>query len=399
MNISRLNQIKEVIDSYINKKCVAGCNVLVCKDGQQVFYADGGFADIENKIPFKRDTICRLYSMTKPVTAVAAMILLEQGKLDLAEEVGKYIPEFWNLQVCNEPGRNGTPVKSNRPLLVQDLLNMTSGYTYGAWSEQSPLGEHLTSDLLAELNKDVMGSNKISTLEVAKRLASIPVDFEPGTDYQYGLSADILGAVIEVASGMKFSDFIKENIFKPLGMNDTDFWVSSEKQNRLSKSYEEIPGSNMKKLDYAHLGVQPWMDHAPAFESGGAGLNSTVDDYMKFCLMLANKGQLYGMEVLQEKTVEYMTKARLRPNLQKCFDLKMEHLSGYTYCNLNRIAINPGICKSLTEEGEFGWDGWLGPYMSVDLKNNLTIVMMMQKVNSGTWDMTRKIKNIIYSSL
>lgn len=399
MNVSKLNQITKVIDFYINKKCVAGCNVLVYKDGNEVFYTDGGFADIENKIPFKRDTICRLYSMTKPVTAVAAMILLERGKLDLAEEVGKYIPEFWNLQVCNEPGRNGTPVKSTRPLLVQDLLNMTSGYTYGAWSEQSPLGEHLTSDLLSELNKDVMGKNKISTLEVAKRLSAIPVDFEPGTDYQYGLSADILGAVIEVASGMKFSNFLKENIFEPLGMKDTDFWVPSEKQNRLSKSYEEIPGSNMKKLDYAHLGVQPWMDHEPAFESGGAGLCSTADDYMKFCNMLVNGGELNGIRILQKRTVDFLQNARLRPNLQNHFDQKMEHLCGYTYCNLNRIAINPGMCKALTEAGEFGWDGWLGPYMSVDIKNGLTIVMMMQKVNSGTWDMTRKIKNVIYSSL
>lgn len=395
----KLQNITAVMNEYIAQKRVAGCNILICKDGNEVFYADGGLADIEKNLAFNRNTICRLYSMSKPITAVAAMILLEMGKLDLAEEVGRYIPEFWNLTVCNEPGRNGKPRKSNRPLLVQDLLNMTSGYTYGAWGPESPLGEHLTSDLLAELNDDVMGANKITTIEVAKRLAAIPVDFEPGTDYQYGLSADILGAVIEIASGMKFSDFLKKYIFNPLGMNDTDFWVPENKQKRLAKSYEEISGSNMKKLDYAHLGVQPWMDHSPAFESGGAGLNSTVDDYMKFCLMLANKGQLYGMEVLQEKTVEYMTKARLRPNLQKCFDLKMEHLSGYTYCNLNRIAINPGICKSLTETGEFGWDGWLGPYMSVDIVNNLTIVMMMQKVNSGTWDMTRKIKNIIYSAL
>lgn len=399
MKIGCLKNIKNVMDEYVTQKKVAGVNILICKDNKEVFYAQSGMADIENHLSFERNTICRLYSMSKPITAVAAMILLEQGKLDLAEEVGRYIPEFWNLKVCYESGRNGKSRKSNRPLLVQDLLNMTSGYTYGAWSEQSPLGEHLTSDLLAELNKDVMGENKITTMEVAKRLASIPVDFEPGTDYQYGLSADILGAVIEVASGMKFSDFLKQNIFIPLGMNDTDFWVPSDKQNRLSKSYEENAGNEMKKLDYPHLGIQPWMDHSPAFESGGAGLNSTVDDYMKFCSMLVNKGELNGIRILKTKTVEYLSEARLRPNLQKCFDQKMEHLSGYTYCNLNRVAINPGTCKALTEEGEFGWDGWLGPYMSVDIKNNLTIVMMMQKVNSGTWDMTRKIKNIIYSSL
>ena len=144
--------------------------------------------------------------MTKPVTAVAAMILIEEGKLDAADELFRYLPEFSHLKVCYEKGKNGKPVRASRPIMIQDLLNMTSGYTYGAFNDDSPLGEHLTSRLIAELNQDEAegGENKISTLEVARCLASIPVSFEPGTDYNYGLSADILGAVIEVISGMRF---------------------------------------------------------------------------------------------------------------------------------------------------------------------------------------------------
>ena len=366
-------------------------------------YWQSGFADIEKKKSFNRDTIARLYSMSKPVTNVAAWILIEQGKLELCDEVGKFIPEYKNLQVCTESGRNGKAYKSFRNVTVQDLLNMTSGYTYGAWSEDSPAGEHLTSDLINELNKDVTSDFKLTTLYVAKRLAKIPVSFEPGTDYSYGLSADILGAVIEVASGMKFSVFLKKYIFDPLGMKDTDFYVPVEKQNRLANVYksEEVQTNTYKitKFESPNLGIQPFMNHKPAFESGGAGLCSTLDDYLKFAQMLLNGGELNGKRILQKKTVEYFAEARLRADLQQKFDQKMGHLCGYTYCNLMRVAYEKGRCNVLTENGEFGWDGWLGPYVSVDLKNRLIIVMLMQKTDSGTWEATRKVKNIIYSAL
>lgn len=141
------------------------------------------------------------------------------------------------------------------------------------------------------------------------------------------------------------------------------------------------------------------MDHAPSFESGGAGLCSSLDDYLKFALMLSNKGELNGKRILQAKTVEYFTKAQLRDNLQEKFNQNMENFTGYTYCNFLRIAYEPGKCKYLTEKGEFGWDGWLGPYLSVDIKNQLVIVMLMQKTGAGTWELTRKLKNIVNSSL
>lgn len=398
MNISRLNLIQDVMNKAVSDKEIAGLNCVVLQNGKELGYYQSGFADIENQKTFNSDTIVRLYSMSKPVTAVAAWILLENGKMELNEEVGRYLPEYWNLQVCTEKGRNGKPYKSYRPLLIQDLLNMTSGYTYGAWGDDCPLGEHLTSDLLAELNKDIVSENKISTQEFAKRMAEIPVSFEPGTNYRYGLSADILGALIEKVSGMRFSDFLKKNIFEPLGMKDTDFYVPQEKQERFARTYDK-QGDKLVHFTGCHLGVQGLMDHAPNFESGGAGLCSTLEDYTKFALMLTNKGEFNGQRILQPKTVEYLSEARLRDNLQNCFDMNMEHMAGYTYANLLRVCNNPGKAKALTEIGEFGWDGWLGPYVSVDLKNNLTVVLTMQLTNAGTTPTTRKIKNIIYSSL
>ena len=399
MDLKHLQNIQTVFDDAVAAHKVAGLNCAVYKDGNEVGYWQAGFADLEKSKPFSRDTICRLFSMSKPVTCVAAWILIEKGKIDIADEVGKYIPEFWNLQISDDRGRSGKSRKSQRNVTIQDLLNMTSGYTYGAWCEDSLYGEHLTSDLLSELNKDCVGPCKITTMEVARRLAKIPVSFEPGTNYAYGLSADIMAAVIEVVSGMKYSDFLKKNIFEPLGMKDTDFYVPSEKQDRLAKVYACDNQKDMILFQNAHLGIQNKMEHAPSFESGGAGLCSTLDDYLKFALMLVNGGQYNGKRILQQKTVEYFTKARLRENLQQCFNQNMEHFSGYTYCNFLRVAFEPGRCKYITEEGEFGWDGWLGPYLSVDLKNKLVIVMLMQKTGAGTWELTRKCKNIINSSL
>lgn len=402
MNISQLNRIQKVLDKAVEENKMAGTNLLIYKDGKEIGYWQAGMADISNGKKYNRDTICRMYSMSKTLTCVAAMILIEEGILDFDEEVARYIPAFWNLQVCYEGGRNVTAKKASRHIKIQDLLNMTSGYTYGAWWDGAPLGEHLTSDLIAELNKDVVGENKITTQDVAERLAKIPVSFEPGTDYNYGLSADILGAVIEKASGMKFSEFLKKRIFEPLEMIDTDFYVPAEKQPRLSKVYKCIDtgkGFELEEFHNCNLGIQAEMDHSPAFESGGAGLCSTVDDYMKFACMLANGGELNGKRILRKRTVEFLANCRLRDDLQQRFNMKMEHLSGYTYCNLLRVAFEPGKCKVITEQNEFGWDGWLGPYLSVDLKNNLTIVMTMQRTDTGTSDTTRRVKNIIYSSL
>ena len=405
MNNKALQFIQPLLDEYTQKKYVAGVNVLLYKDNKELGYWQSGWADIENGKKYERNTICRMYSMSKTITAAAAYKLIEQGKLDLGQNLSFYLPCFAKLMVCETPGRNGTPRKASRPILIQDLLNMTSGYTYGAWSEQGTLCEHLTSDLINELNQDTAGPNKITTQDFAERISKIPVSFEPGSDYQYGYSADILGAVIEKVAGCSFGDFLRTNILAPLGMNDTDFYVPAAKQPRLSNVYRCImsqDGTNSATLEQfssCNLGISHKMDRMPAFQSGGAGLCSTIDDFARFGLMLVNGGQLEGTQILNPGTVSFMSNAQLTAPLQQKFDQKMPHLSGYTYCNLLRIAKTPGECKALTTQGEYGWDGWLGPYIGIDPANKLVLVMTMQKVDSGTWDLTRGVKNIVYSAL
>ena len=407
MNYQNLQNIQSVLDDFVNKKEAAGLNLLVCKDGRELGYWQSGFADLEKPQPYQRNTIARLYSMSKPVTAVAAMILMEEGKLDFAAELYRYLPEFKDVKVCTDRGPKGNPRPASRPILIQDLLNMTSGYGYGAWGEASFYGEHLTSKLINDLTEDEKdgGKNQITTREFARRIAQIPLNFEPGTEYNYGYSADILGAVIEQVSGQSFGDFLKDRIFKPLAMNDTDFYVPDSKQSRLAKVYRSVEdwsdGSEKRHLELftdCNLGIQDKMNHQPAFESGGAGLCSTVDDYMKFALMLTNGGSFNGRRILSENTVRRLSGSRLMPSVQKTFDIKMPHLAGYTYCNLLRVAANPGSCNVFTSKGEFGWDGWLGPYVSVDRESVLTIVMTMQRCDSGTTSAARRARNIIYSS-
>lgn len=391
MNTSHLSHIQEALDNGVKKGKISGANCLIFKDGKEIGYWVSGLADIEAKLPFKRDTLCRLYSMSKPVTAVGVMKLLEEGKLELDQCVSEFLPEFGNLKVCDD----GKIRKSGRPLKIQDLLNMTSGYPYGGDANE---GYRQTSRLIDDLNQHF---DTITTREFARRIADIPVIFEPGTNYEYGFSADILGAVVEVVSGQRFSVYMKEKIFDPLGMKDTGYWVPAEKQNRLSKVYRrpEDGSNNPTLFTWNNLGIQDKMDKEPAFESGGAGLVSTIDDYMRFVRMLVNGGELDGVRILQERTVQFMSEAKLRTNLQQFFDWKMEHMSGYSYANLCRVCIEPGKSKYLAQKGEFGWDGWLGPYMLVDPVNKLGLVYLQQMCDSGTTDVLRSIRNILYSAL
>ena len=242
----------------------------------------------------------------------------------------------------------------------------------------------------------------MTTRNVADALAKCPLLYAPGQGWQYGSSADVLGAVIETASGKRFGEFLQEEIFEPLGMKDTAFWVPEEKQDRLAAVYQtEIDqnGQNvLKRYTQDHLVVANRMEKSPAFESGGAGLASTLDDYMKFAQMLMQGGSLNGVRVLSEKTTKYFTSPELMPVSQKVFS-EWVGLDGYSYGNLMRVCKNPAQCGYLAMQDEYGWDGWLGVYFANLPNEKTTILMGMQKVDAGTFSMTRKIRNRIVSKL
>ncbi|MBQ6568409.1 MAG: beta-lactamase family protein, partial [Treponema sp.] len=299
MDTAHLSHIQEVLDGAVASQFLAGASCLVFQGGREQGYWQAGFADRENKVPFARDTICRMYSMTKPVTSVAATVLLQEGKIDLMEELDSYIPEFSRISYCD---KNGKVKESPRQILLKDLMNMTSGLSYGGEEND---GRKRTSELIRELDLKADRSDGMDTVEFASLLGFVPLDFVPGSSWEYGLSADVMGAVIERASGMKFSEFLQKKLFGPLGMKDTAFYVPQDKQARFAKVYD---CSNKKKacslFTENRLGVSNKMTRPPRFESGGAGLVSTVDDYMKFCLMLLGRGSYGGAKILSGRAAD-----------------------------------------------------------------------------------------------
>ena len=384
------NQLKNTLKASMDNQEIAGANFMVIKDGNMVFYHEDGFADIESGRPITRDSIFRLYSMTKPITATSIMMLLERGEIDLFDPVSRYIPGFNNQQV----ERNGELVPAGREVNIHDLLNMTSGLVYGG----SDKAGQYTEALFQEMNGRMYGENPMSTIEFANRLGQGPLSFEPGSNWQYGASADILGAIVETVSGMRYGQFLKKEIFDPLDMKDTGFWIPEEKRARLAKTYQDDGAGSLKLYTDNHLGIAHQMDQEPAFESGGAGLTSTIDDAAKFTTMLLNQGSFNGIQLLRPRTVQYLTSATLTDWQQKGLDT-WHTFRGYSYGNQMRIMTAPEKAGLIGSPGEYGWDGWLGAYFCNSPQDGLTILFMIQKKDAGTMTITRKLRNIVFSSL
>lgn len=391
-----IEQLRTAMQTSIANSEVAGVGVLVQKGDEEICFLAEGMADIENKKIWERDTIFRLYSQTKPICAAAAMILVERGELDLYQPVSQILPGFKNQKVWE----NGAERPVKREATVFDMLSMTSGTYYPDETCESGCQ---AAKLFEEVDARLFGENPMSTVELANRIGQCALGFEPGSSWNYGTSADVLGAIVEVVSGMRFGEFLKKEIFEPLGMNDTAFWVPQEKQNRLAKVYETVVDEGKEEnrlIPYlgSHLGIRNVMDCEPTYEAGGAGLASTLDDYMKFAKMLRNGGILNGKRILREETVKYFTDSQLMNWQQKAFEEKF-NLFGYSYGKLMRVCREPSKSAMLTRKGEYGWDGWLGAYFANFPQEDMTILFGMQKKDAGTWALTRKLRNIILSSI
>lgn len=384
-------RLQQVMDASVAKGETPGCILMVIKDGEEQVYLESGYADIEAKKPVSREDIFRLYSMSKPITAAAMMILVERGVVDLAEPVSKYLSGFRDQIVRSADGRTEKP---DHEVLLEDLMNMTSGLTYGGMNETGRLTDALFEEVIRGIEEENGGT--IGTVEFANRLGKIPLLYQPGQSWSYGTSADVIGAVIEVASGMRFGDFLKKEIFEPLGMWDTDFWVPAEKQSRLEKVYDCQEGQPPVRYTENNLGIQNDMAYRPAYEAGGAGLASTIDDYAKFAQMLLNGGTYNGAQILRPATVKFLGSHTLSAAQQAGFD-NWIGLEGFSYGNLMRVLVDPTRAVTLGSKGEFGWDGWLGCYMEVVPEKHMTFLMMTQKKDAGTYTLSRKIRNIIFS--
>ncbi len=361
----------------------AGLNLLAARNGEELCYAEAGFADIASGKPIRRDSIFRLYSMSKPITAAAVMILAERGMIDLMDGVDRYLPGFRNPRVI---GADGTVSPLPRAPWIMELLGMTSGLCY---PDADPAGQ-AAARVFEEEHALIEDGGGMDTLTFMNRLGEQPLAFMPGTHWRYGTSADALGAVIEAVSGKRFGDFLREEIFEPLGMKDTGFWVPEEKRDRFVKAYRRTE-HGLEEFRHLHLAVGRY-DRRPAFESGGAGLVSTPDDYLAFAAMLMNGGAWKGQRILGENTVRYMTTPQLAGNVRR--DL-WDSLDGYSYGKLMRICTEPGACAHIAGQGEYGWDGWLGTYFINLPESGITMLLFQNTTDTGTASVTRKCRNIL----
>lgn len=382
------NSAERILKEAVESREVAGINLLVQKDGRDVIYAQAGYADAEKKKEYGRDTIVRLYSMTKPVTAAAVMLLMERGELDLCEPAESFLPGFRNVQVWEE----GRKVPARRSVRVRDLLSMTSGLPYGG-NPASPSSVEVQK-IFEEIDEKLYREDSLSTVEIANRIGQCGLLFHPGDSWEYGVSADVLGAIVEIVSGKRFGEFLKEELLDPLGMEDTGFYVPKEKQERLACVYEKR-GVELKLYKGDHLGIMNAQKKKPAFESGGAGMVSTLEDYSRFAAMLLNGGEYGGKQILRPDTVNYMTGGKLLPWQQEAMWKKWETLSGFGYGNLMRIMVEPGMAYHQGVKGEYGWDGWLGAYFCNIPSEKISILLSFQRAGTGTIGVTRKLRNLL----
>lgn len=384
MNADCNRELTELLTGEIDKGLLPGAAIAVYQNGKEMESAFLGYRDMERKLPIERDTIFRIYSMTKPVTAVAAKILQERGLLHVEDPVSLYLPEFASCNVLVK----GELVPLEREIRISDLLTMTSGLVYPDCDEAGSRMQEIFDDI----HRKIQNGTPYRTRQIMQKIAESPLAFQPGKRWRYGLSTDVLGGVIEVIAGVTLREFYHKEIFEPLKMTDTDFYVPTEKQNRLACLYKRENGDLLIDEE-RHLGLDYGLV-PPAFESAGAGLYSTMEDYSKFVRMLAGKGCFDGARILSEKSILSFQQNGLTNRQRETVDF--DQLAGFGYGNFMRVRMEDEIIPGKGIEGEFGWDGWTGPYFTVDLTHQFTFLYMVQISACDDWELIWKLHNIIY---
>jgi len=388
---ARLERLHALMQQAVDRRQIAGAVTILARHGRIVEFRTYGYRDLASGKPMTRDTIFRDYSMTKPITGVAMMILYEQAKWQPSDKVSTYIPEFSHLKVyagLNGEGKMmvGDPVHS--PTMLE-LMTHTAGFTYG--NGHSPV-DKMYGDLKVRDSRTLQ--------EMIDRLAQIPLAYQPGQAWVYSLSMDIQGYIVEKLSGQSLPDFMREQIFKPLGMKDTDFYVPAEKRSRFATLYEN-DGNGGLKLDTTNGMAMGDFLTPPTMPSGGAGVVSTAEDYYLFAQMLANDGELNGVRILAPATVKLMTANHVPQNLITGeFGIGTEWLRpgfGYGY---DCAAIFDPIEANLPDgKNTFFWAGAAGTWFWVDPTNGIVFVGMIQRMNGGTPNLEYLSRNLVYQAL
>jgi CubicO group peptidase (beta-lactamase class C family) len=379
MSSQRLAKLSTYFKKEIADGRLPGVVIAVARKGKLVMYESLGAQDPVAKTPMKKDTIFRIYSMTKPLVSVAAMQLVEDGVIQLTDPVSKFLPEFAKMQV-SVPKQNadGTTtydmVPAARPIIVQDLLRHTAGLAYGELQKNQPAVDAYIKAGFVTPGQAEYDSRGMTPAEQVTAMAKAPLIHQPGTTFDYSMAVDLLGRVVEAASGKRLADFMSERLFKPLKMTDAGFYVPADNMPRLAQAFETDPFTKQK---FPLLNVSA----PPKNDSGGAGGVATAADYLRFSQMLLNGGSLNGARVLSPTTVKLMASDHLgdrKGGLLNPGALMLGTPEGYSFGLGFLVRTQPGMAGVHGTVGEFMWAGYGGTYFWIEPKEELAVVFMAQ---------------------
>ncbi len=393
LSSSRLARISSHFDAYVEDRRLPNWLATVSRGGQLVWSGKGGYRDRERGVAICDDTIWRIYSMTKPITAIAAMMLYEEGCFDLNDEVGRWIEAFKKPRVW-VGGTVASPetAPAEHPILVHHLLTHMSGLTYGFQRR------HPVDAIYRERGYDFGFANGANLAQAIDDWAAMPLVFEPGMHFNYSVSFDVLGRLIEIWSGQALDVFMKERIFDPLGMRDTQWWCPPEKEDRLAMLYVPGHGESHPYEELANAVLHP-----PRLLGGGGGLLSSAYDYDRFMAVLLRGGELDGVRLVSSRTVEFMTANQL-PRDADLADVAVDSYGevdgeGRGFGLSMFVVIDPRRNKSLVTEGSYGWGGAASTVFWVDPLEDLSVAFYSQLLPTGTYPIRREMQQLVYQAL
>ncbi len=390
------DKLKKLMDHFVKEGYAPGNGILVYLGGKPVYEYACGYADIESKTPMTGEEYFNIYSCSKIATVTAALQLLEQGKFLLTDPLYDYIPEYKEMYIKQA---DGELMKAEKPILIQHLFNMTAGFDYDRSSEPFQKAKELTG---GDMNTEV----------VVRQMAKKPLYFEPGTQFQYSVCHEILGGLIEIISGKKFRDYMQENIFDPLGMEQAVYHHTPEVISQMATQYIFVANSQEKELDYVEAqkfgnakkghferrGHEVYDILGPEYDSGGAGIVTTAQDYIKLAAALANRGMgLTGNRILSPGTVELLRTNSLTEEQRKSFD--WGQLAGYGYGLGVRTLMDRAAAGFTGKTSEFGWGGAAGTSVYIDPEINMAAVYTKHSLNPREEYYQPRVRNVIYACL
>ncbi len=388
LSADRLDRIGALNQRYVDQQKLPGFISLVARHGKIAYLDTRGYMDIATQTPYQPDTIVRMYSMTKPITSMALLMLYEQSLFDFFDPIAAYLPEFKDVQVYD----GGELAPLDRPITIFDLLTHTSGLTYGSFGD--PLAHPVNHMYDAA---DIFGKNKYPSLAAAvKKIASLPLRFQPGQQWEYSVSTDVLGRLVEVLSGQSLGAFMEQHIFQPLGMVDTMFGFSEDKQDRVATLYTVTPENPLAVADHPS---QSHFSAPAAAHFGGGGLLSTAEDYFQFASCLLNKGTLNGNRLLGRKTVERMQMNHMPERMLPIAWQMNDVMHGMGFGLGLSVAMDITQTGEMGTNGQYGWGGFAETTFWVDPAEQLIAMNLTQCLPASFYPVRTQFRTAVYQSL